>query len=238
MSNLRTLLRATAIVAGSSTALLLGGLVGTAHADPGPSLPTPNIGDQLVTTVANAPQILQNLAGALGGQPATPPPLASAAIKMPPSAAVPGATSAIPGASSVIPGASSVIPGASSVIPGAVAPAATSATPGLGLPGLTPTVPAPAAPTAGLPGLPGLSPTVPAAAAPVTGPAGLLPQAQLNLPQLPFLGVPLPQQISLPGDLTSLATGGVASPPAAASVPAVAPVTTPNPLLFPVSGLP
>ncbi len=231
MSNLRTLLRATAIVAGSSTALLLGGLVGTAHADPAPSLPTPNIGDQLVTTVANAPQILQNLAGALGGQPATPPPLASAAIKMPPSAAVPGAASAIPGASSVI-------PGASSVIPGAVAPAATSATPGLGLPGLTPSVPAPAAPTAGLPGLPGLTPTVPAAAAPVTGPAGLLPQAQLNLPQLPFLGVPLPQQISLPGDLTSLATGGVASPPAAASVPAVAPVTTPNPLLFPVSGLP
>jgi hypothetical protein len=225
MSNLRTLLRATAIVAGSSTALLLGGLVGTAHADPGPSLPTPNIGDQLVTTVANAPQILQNLAGALGGQPATPPPLASAAIKVPqPSTAVPGAAG-IP-----------TIPGASSVIPGAVAPAATSAAPGLGLPGLAPTLPAPAAPATGLPGLPGLTPTVPAAAAPATGPAGLLPQAQVNLPQLPFLGVPLPQQLSLPGDLTSLATGGVASPPA--SVPAVAPVTAPNPLLFPVSGLP
>jgi hypothetical protein len=251
MSNLRTLLRATAVVVGSSTALLLGGLVGTAHADPGPSLPTPNIGDQLITSVANAPQILQNLAGALGGQPATPPPLASAAIKVPqPSAALPGAagSSAIPGVSA-IPGASSLIPGAST------APAATSATPGLGIPGLTPTLPAPAAPAAGLPGLPGLTPTVPAApaaglpglpgltptvpaaAAPATGAAGLLPQAQLNLPQLPFLGVPLPQQLSLPGDLTSLATGGVASPPAA-SVPAVAPVTAPNPLLFPVSGLP
>jgi hypothetical protein len=82
-----------------------------------------------------------------------------------------------------------------------------------------------------------LTPTIPAASAPVTGPAGLLPQAQLTLPQLPFLGVPLPQQLSLPGDLTSLATGGVASPPAA-SVPAVAPVMAPNPLLFPVSGLP
>jgi hypothetical protein len=226
MSNLRTLLRATAVVVGSSTALLLGGLVGTAHADPGPSLPTPNIGEQLITSAANAPQILQNLAGALGGQPATPPPLASAAIKVPqPSTAVPGAAG------------SSAIPGASSVIPGAVAPAATSATPGLGLPGLTPTLPAPAAPAAGLPGLPGLTPTVPVASAPATGPAGLLPQAQLNLPQLPFLGVPLPQQISLPRDLASLATGGVATPPAA-SVPAVAPVTAPNPLLFPVSGLP
>ncbi len=236
MSNLRTLLRATAVVAGSSTALLLGGLVGTAHADPGPPLPTPNIGDQLVTSVANAPQLLQNLAGALGAQPATPPPLASAAIKVPqPSTALPGAAG-IPGASA-IPGASSVIPGASSVIPNAVAPAATGATPGLGLPGLTPTVPAPVAPAAGLPGLPGLTPTVPAASAPVTGPTGLLPQAQLSLPQLPFLGVPLPQQLSLPGDLTSLATGGVASPPAT-SVPAVAPVTAPNPLLFPVSGLP
>src|ERR1700761_9465973 len=123
MSNLRTLLRATAVVVGSSTALLLGGLVGTAHADPGPSLPTPNIGDQLVTSVANAPQLLQNLAGALSGQPATPPPLASAPIKVPqPSTAVPGAAG-IP-----------TIPGASSVIPGAVAPAATSAAPGLGLP--------------------------------------------------------------------------------------------------------
>jgi hypothetical protein len=231
MSNVRMLLRATAVVVGSSAALLLGGLVGTAHADPGPSVPTPNIGEQLVTSAANAPQILQNLASALGGQPATPPPLASAAIKMPqPSAAVPGA-SAIPGAGSAIPGATSLFPGATA------APAATSATPGLGLPGLTPTVPAPAAPAAGLPGIPGLTPTVPAAPAPLTGPAALLPQAQLNLPQLPFLPVPLPQQVSLPGDLTSLATGGVAAPPAA-SVPAVAPVTAPNPLLFPVSGLP
>jgi hypothetical protein len=219
MSNLRTLLQATAVVVGSSAALLLGGLVGTAHADPGPSLPTPNIGDQLITSVANAPQVLQNLAGALGAQPPAPPPLASAAIKVPqPSSAVPGAA----------------IPGASSLLPGAVAPAATSATPGLGIPGVTPTVPAPATPAAGLPGLPGLTPTVPAAAAPVTGPTGLLPQAQLNLPQLPFLGVPLPQQISLPGDLTSLATGGVATPPAAP----VPPVAAPNPLLFPVSGLP
>ena len=66
---------------------------------------------------------------------------------------------------------------------------------------------------------------------------------------------PLPQQVSLPGDLTSLLTGGspvssglasAAGLPAAvapvASLPAVAapvaPVATPNPLLFPVSALP
>jgi hypothetical protein len=107
---------------------------------------------------------------------------------------------------------------------------------------LTPTLPASAAPASGLTGIPGLTPTVPAAA-PATGPAGLLPQAQLNLPQMPFLPVPLPQQISLPGDLTSLITGGVPASPGVGSpglvpVPAAAPVTAPNPLYFPVSGLP
>jgi hypothetical protein len=241
MSTIWTLFRATAVVAGSSAALLMGGLMGTAHADPAPPLPAPNIGQQLVTSAAGAPQVLQNLAGALGGQPQTPPPLASAAIKVPEPAAagLPGATPAVPGATSLIPGASSVVPGAS--------PASTAATPGLGIPGLTPTLPAPAAPASGLTGIPGLTPTVPAASTPAAGPAGLLPQAQLNLPQMPFLPVPLPQQISLPGDLTSLITGGVpASPgvsspglvPVPAAAPVTAPVTTPNPMLFPVSGLP
>ena len=233
MSNVRTLLRATTVVVGSSAALLMGGLMGTAHADPAP-VPTPNIGEQLVGTAAQAPQVLQNVAGALGGQPATPPPLASASIKMPQQAAT-----GLPGAGPALPGASSLIPGATTATP--------AAAPGLGIPGLTPTVPAPAATTSTLPGMPGttgipgLTPTVPAAAAPATGPAGLLPQAQLNLPQMPFLPFPLPQQISLPGDLTSLVTGG--SPLGsgrAASVPvaAPAPVASPNPLLFPVSGLP
>jgi hypothetical protein len=223
MSTVRTLLRATTVVVGSSAALLIGGLMGTAHADPAP-VPTPNIGEQLVTSAANAPQLLQGL---LGGQPATPPPLASAAIKVPQpaGAGLPGATSAIPGASSLIPGATTT------------APAATAA-PGLGIPGLTPTVAAPAAKAPGIPGIPGLTPTVPAAAAPATGPAGLLPQAQLNLPQMPFLPVPLPQQVSLPGDLTSLITGGVPVSSPSVPVSAPAPVTSPNPLLFPVSGLP
>jgi hypothetical protein len=205
--------------------------MGTAHADPAPPLPAPNIGQQLVTSAAGAPQVLQNLGTALAGPPATPPPLASIRVPQPSAAAVPGATSAVPGATSLFPGAS---------------PAATSAAPGLGIPGLTPTAPAPASPAAGL-GIPGLTPTVPAAAAPAAGPAGLLPQAQLNLPQMPFLPVPLPQQISLPGDLTSLITGGVpASPgvsspglvPVPAAAPVAAPVTAPNPVFFPVSGLP
>jgi hypothetical protein len=230
MSTIWTLLRATTVVVGSSAALLVGGLMGTAHADPAPPVPAPNIGQQLLTSAANAPQVLQNLATNLGAQPPAPPPLASAAIKVPqPSpAGLPGATSAVPGATSLLPGA---------------APAATSATPGLGIPGLTPTLPAPVAPAPGITGIPGLTPTVPAAPAPMTGPAGLLPQAQLNLPQMPFLPLPLPQQVSLPGDLTSLLNGGVPVSPGIGSpgmvpLPAAAPVTSPNPLFFPVSGLP
>jgi hypothetical protein len=225
MSTIWTLFRATAVVAGSSAALLMGGLMGTAHADPAAPVPAPNIGQQLVT---GAPQVLQNVAGALGGQPATPPPLASIKVPSPSTAGLPGATSAVPGTTSLFPGAS---------------PAATTATPGLGIPGLTPTLPAPASTTPGLSGIPGLTPTVPAASTPAAGPAGLLPQAQLNLPPMPFLPVPLPQQISLPGDLTSLMNGGVPASPGVSSpglvpVAATAPVTAPNPMLFPVSGLP
>ena len=240
MSTIRTLFRATAVVAGSSAALLMGGLMGTAHADPAP-LPTPDISQQLVST---APQMLQSFAGALGGQPATPPPLASASIKMPQTPAT-------------TPAAGSTLPGVSSLLPG-TAPTATTATPGLGIPGLT--TPAPATTAAPGLGLPGLTSTVPAAAAPATNPAGMLPQAQLNLPQIPGLPFPLPQQVSLPGDLASLFTGGsplssglasaaglpaaalpaVAAPAAALPTVAapVAPVAVPNTALFPVSALP
>jgi hypothetical protein len=236
MSTVRTFVRATAVVAGSSAALLMGGLMGTAHADPAP-LPAPNVGEQLVGTAASAPQVLQNVAGALGGQPATPPPLASASIKMPPQAAT-------------------TTPGATSLLPGLASPTPASATPGLGIPGLT--TPAPAATsTPGL-SLPGLTPTVPAAA-PATNPAGMLPQAQLNLPQIPGLPFPLPQQVSLPGDLTSLLGGGspltsglasaagvpaavapAASLPAASLPLAAAPVlpSAAGASLFPVSALP
>src|SRR5271170_7719414 len=212
MSTIRTLFRATAIVAGSSAALLMGGLMGTAHADPAP-VPTPDISQQLVGTAAQAPQMLQNVAGALGGQPATPPPLASASIKMPQQAA-------------------NAVPGASSLIPGATAPA-TSSAPTLGIPGLTtPSVPAATSPTTGIPGL---TPSVPAAAPTTTGPAGMLPQAQLNLPQIPGLPFPLPQQVSLPGDLTSLIGGGSPLTSGLASAAGVPVAAAP---LFPVSALP
>jgi hypothetical protein len=66
----------------------------------------------------------------------------------------------------------------------------------------------------------------------------MLPQAQLNLPQMPFLPLPLPQQVSLPGDLTSLISGGAPVSTPSVPVSAPAPVTSPNPLLFPVSALP
>src|SRR3984957_11764146 len=108
MSTIRTVFRATAVVAGSSAALLMGGLMGTAHADPAP-VPTPDISQQLVGTVAQAPQMLQNVAGALGGQPATPPPLASASIKMPQTPA----TTPVAG-SSLLPGLASPGPAAPS----------------------------------------------------------------------------------------------------------------------------
>ncbi len=257
MSTVRTFVRATAVVAGSSAALLFGGLMGTAHADPAP-VPAPDISQQLVGTAAQAPQLLQSVAGALGGQPATPPPLASAAIKMPQQAAPTAGSSLLPGLASPTQ-ASSAAPGLG--IPGltAPAPAASSTTPGLGIPGLTTPAPAATSTTPGL-SLPGLTPTVPAATAPATNPAGMLPQAQLNLPQIPGLPFPLPQQVSLPGDLTSLLgggsplTGGLASAaglPAAAAAPAATLPATTLPLatapvlpatagasLFPVSALP
>jgi hypothetical protein len=222
MSTIWTLLRAATVVAGSSTALLVGGLMGTAHADPAQPVPAPNSGDQVSASELDPNQVLQSIAMALSAQqpaPSAPAPVAGASIRVPQpaSAAVPGATTTMPGSTSFIPGAT------------ATTPAATTAAPGLGtgLPGLTPTLPAPAA------------------AAPVPGSAGLAPSAQLDLPQLPFLALPLPQQLSLPGDLTSLATGGVpaqrgvTSPSTTvASAPATTPAASSNPLWLPLSGLP
>ena len=67
MPTIWTYLRATAVVVGSSAALLTGGI---AHADPvPPAPPVPNIPQQLIASAANAPQILQNLATALGATP-------------------------------------------------------------------------------------------------------------------------------------------------------------------------
>ncbi|SRX94057.1 hypothetical protein MSP7336_02304 [Mycobacterium shimoidei] len=194
MPSIWTLLRATAILGGSAAALLAGGI---AHADPAPTVPVPDIAGQVAGTAANAPQMLQGLATALGATPPSPP-LASAGIQVPKPA-----TTALPGATSLVPGATT--PGMTPVVPGA-----TSAVPGL--------------------------PPAAATATPAGGPSQLLPQAQVSLPQLPFSPVPLPQQLSLPGDLMALANGGV---PVTRSVPTITPAASgSSPLLFPLSALP
>ncbi|OBI44625.1 hypothetical protein A5707_02910 [Mycobacterium kyorinense] len=202
-----TLLRAAAVVAGGSAALLAGGI---AHADPAVPVPAPNIGEQLVNTATHAPQMLQTLATALGATPpapSTPPPLAGATIRAPQQ---PGGA---PNAASSVPGVNSLLPGTTTGTP-ATAPGAST-------------------------GIPGLTPTAPAAPA---SPAQLMPTAQLDMPQVPFLPVPLPQQVSLPGDLASLAPGGLPVPHGMqAGTPAVsAPAATApsNPLLIPLSALP
>ncbi|MDI3314116.1 MAG: hypothetical protein QJR12_07485 [Mycobacterium sp.] len=221
MSPIGTLLRTAAVVAGSSAAVLVAGPWTAAHADPAPPAPVPNVGEQLVNTAANAPQMLQSLATALGATPPAPPappPLASAAIRVPqpPSA---GAASAVPGAASAVPG----MPGAAAAVPGIISPVPGANT---GISGVT--------------AVPGA--TVPA---PAAGPAQLLPSAQVNLPAMPFLPTPLPQQVSFPGDLAAFLPGATPTPPGATrpgtvGVPAVGamPASTPNPLLLPVSALP
>jgi hypothetical protein len=105
--------------------------------------------------------------------------------------------------------------------------------------------------------------SAPAAAAPAQG---LVPSAEVQLPQVPMSPLPLPQQLNFPGDLASLMPAGtplanllpkspVAVPavPAAPAVPAVpavpaaaapaipAPATGMSglaPLMFPTSALP
>ncbi|RFD24586.1 hypothetical protein MUBE_13560 [Mycobacterium uberis] len=182
MTIIWTYLRATAIVLGSSAALLTGSI---AHADtmpapapiPGPAL---NIPQQLISSAANAPQILQNIATALG---ATPPITPSA-----PGISFPGLTpaTAVPAspAATIPPLPGSMSPAAAN----ATNPAAAPAIPGLNalIPGLT--APAPAAPT------------VP------TSTLGV-PQAKVDMPAMPFLPMNVPPQISLPGDLQALASG-------------------------------
>src|SRR5437764_14403391 len=137
MPTIWTYLRATAVLAGSSAALLAGGI---AHADPVPAPdPMQNIPQQLIASAANAPQILQNLASALGAQP----PAAPAA----PGITFPGMTAATGTAPASSPAAIPSIPGLTA--PAAAAPAAPAASPGIpglgSIPGLTPAAPATAA---------------------------------------------------------------------------------------------
>jgi hypothetical protein len=202
MPTIWTYLRATAVVVGSSAALLTGGI---AHADPVPAVPDPvqNIPQQLIASVANAPQILQNFATALGAQP----PAAPAT----PGITFPGLTPAAGAPSASSPAA---VPGLGS-IPGLTAPAA-------------PAVPAaPAAPAIpGLSSIPGLTaPAAPAsAAAPASGPLSQV--ANVNMPALPGLPLNVPPKLSLPGDLPALASAlpGAAGAPAAVAPAAAAPM--------------
>lgn len=221
MSRFRNVFTTTAILVGSSAALLTGGI---AKADPAP-VPLPPIPGlsviQGLLDPAKAPQLLQAASSVLSGTPAAAaapvaaPPIASASVNLPPQpAAVPG-TAALP---------------ATATLPGVATPPAT----------------APAAVPAALPGtaaLPGIAPAaVPAAIAPAATPE-LIPTGQLNLPSLPGLPVPLPQHLSFPGDL-DLASLMPGTPGAAIAQPGVAPApsaTSPMPgvgALFPTSALP
>jgi hypothetical protein len=235
MSTMWTLLRTTAVAVGSSTALLVSGsgLMSAAHADSEQPLPAPSSADQVTAPATDPNQVLQHIAMALAAQQPAPQPAAGAAIRVPQSApaAVPGGTTTVAGPTPLIPGTTTTVAGPTPLIPGTTTtvPAATTAVPGLtgGSPGLAPTA------------------LAPAAAAPATGATGLMPSAQLDLPQLPFLPVPLPQQMSLPGDLTSLMPGGTPIPRSTippsttvATVPASVPTASPNPLLVPLSALP
>src|SRR6201999_1492262 len=95
MPTIWTYLRATAVVVGSSAALLTGGI---AHADPAPApVPVPNIPQQLISSAANAPQILQTLAPALGATP----PIAPAAPGITFPGVTPAAAPAVPAAPTI-----------------------------------------------------------------------------------------------------------------------------------------
>ncbi|MFA5711176.1 hypothetical protein [Mycolicibacterium sp.] len=73
-----------------------------------------------------------------------------------------------------------------------------------------------------LPGMPAAAPVAPA-----TAPAVTQPGAEITLPQVPGLPVPLPQQVNFPGDLVSLIPGTVnaITPTQAAAVAAQTPAS-------------
>ncbi|KCL61834.1 hypothetical protein, partial [Mycobacterium tuberculosis] len=152
MPTIWTFVRAAAVLVGSSAALLTGGI---AHADPAPApAPAPNIPQQLISSAANAPQILQNLATALG---ATPP--LSAPKVAEPAPAAPGITATFPGLTPAAPAA-------------AAAPALTPSIPGVNapIPGITPAAPAlPVTAPAAAPTIPGVNAPIPGITAPAPG---------------------------------------------------------------------
>jgi hypothetical protein len=216
MSRIRNAFTTTAILVGSSAALLTGGIAraDTAPAPP-PAIPGLNMFENLINP-ANAPQLMQAAASVLTGAqgaratPVTPPSLATPAFPgiAPAHAAFPG----IAPANAAFPG----IPPSNAAFPGI--PPANAAFPGI--------VPA----------------TVPAATAPAIPVAsGLIPTGELTLPSLPGLPIPLPQRLTFPGDLASLLPG---SPGSAVTAPGILPAaaaTSPMPgmgALFPTYALP
>ncbi|CAN5358268.1 hypothetical protein BH09ACT7_BH09ACT7_48240 [soil metagenome] len=217
MSRTKNLFTASAIVVGSSAALLTGGIAKAEPAPPpNPIMPGINMMEQLIDP-AKAPQLLQQATAMLTGLNAAPPAavpaaaapsLATASVNLPQTA-----TAALPGMPTA----------ATAALPG-MPTAATAALPGM-----------PTAATAALPGMPG---ALPAATAPV--PAGLstIPGLPVPLPaNLPFptdlsalfpaAGIPAPN------------LGGTAAPATPGAPALLAPAAPAAPLtgLFPTSAL-
>jgi hypothetical protein len=104
------------------------------------------------------------------------------------------------------------------------------------VPGM-PAAPAPSAssPLAGIPGLtaPGASATAPRVPSAVPGAPANTPSAHVDVPQMPFLPMPLPQQITVPSDLGAIAPGGIPAPSGVTAGPVVA---APAPAAAPTGG--
>jgi len=166
--------------------------------------------------------------------------------------------SSLPGsAPQMLQGLASAFTGTAAAPAAAPAPAATASV----------TLPQPAAAPAAAPAASPLTGLLPAAAAPAAAPAaqpaGLVPTAEVQLPQVANNALPLPKELSFPGDLTSLLPPGLplagllpksssavpvataAAPAAVAAVPAAVTPALPAaadsalaPLFFPTAALP
>lgn len=199
MSRTKNLFTASAIVVGSSAALLTGGI---AKADPAPApnpiMPGINMMEQLIDP-AKAPQLLQQATAMLTGLNAAPPAavpaaaapsLATASVTLPqpatpPLPGMPG-SAALPGMPAV---AAAPVNALTATVPAATTPAATglSSVPGLGslpfptdLTALFPAAGIPAPNLGGTAAAPaGVAPAVAAPAAPVAPLTGLFPSSAL-----------------------------------------------------------
>lgn len=173
MSMTRSLLTATAVVVGTSTAMLMGG-VARADTAPAPNPTPPGVSaiEQLANIPATAPMMLQDAAAKLQGPataPVAPPPAASASVNVP-QPHLPGQVPATALNPAVAPN-STMAPNASVKLP---------TVPGLPVP-LPQELAFPGNLTSLLPGMPATSPAVPATspavpAAPAVVP-GMVPSA-------------------------------------------------------------